>query len=620
MYSFNRLKEAVFAADQNGTEFYGRQWDLERIRTTPPLQKYLAEMRETAEHARQTPVTELPFQKFYLFEATGDRKIYEQAYFERRGCLLALALTTLIDETNLYLETLENLLWEICNEYTWCLPAHLPVAHQEMGLGAVKGYRLPPRQVIDLFAAETGHALAETIVLLGERLNSWLSWRVRQEITERIFMPFSQPERFWWESATMNWAAVCGGSIGMTALLLETDRERLAGILDRVWRSLDCFLEGYAGDGGCAEGISYWTYGFGYYTYFAELLRDYTGGKLDLLSGQKIRQIAEFPAHISLGHNSFINYSDGSSYHQLPAGLVSRLVHRLDATPPPLKEVAGFHADGCYRWATATRTLLWTDPDVLGKPVTAETVYFADLNWLLDRRHLNGQLVAFSAKGGHNDEPHNHNDLGHFILHVGGDNLLCDLGAGVYNRQYFGAERYSIIQNSAAGHSVPVLNGQLQAVGSQYQAKIIRQEQTDGKLNFGLDLTAAYPVAAGLQKFARWFEWQSAEPDGLARLQLLDEFDFRHDENEVTEYFISLCAPLVNAREGTVSWQGEQGRLLLHYDPTAWLAETASFEIGGFGVKANRMYRLSLSSSKLPRHIAAIFRFTLTVSSSGENG
>ena len=32
------------------------------------------------------------------------------------------------------------------------------------------------------------------------------------------------------------------------------------------------FLDGFASDGGCAEGVVYWAYGFGYFTYAADLL------------------------------------------------------------------------------------------------------------------------------------------------------------------------------------------------------------------------------------------------------------------------------------------------------------------------------------------------------------
>ena len=50
--------------------------------------------------------------------------------------------------------------------------------------------------------------------------------------------------------------------------------------------------------------------------------------------------------------------------------------------------------------------------------------------------------VVLIAKAGHNDENHNQNDVGSFILHVNGESLLTDPGPGLYTRDYFRAARY----------------------------------------------------------------------------------------------------------------------------------------------------------------------------------
>ena len=85
----------------------------------------------------------------------------------------------------------------------------------------------------------------------------------------------------------------------MAALLLVEDRERLAGMQIRVVSAMETFLSGYGDDGCCPEGYGYWNYGFGYFVYWAEMLREYTGGAIDLLhSTDKIRRIAEFPAAV----------------------------------------------------------------------------------------------------------------------------------------------------------------------------------------------------------------------------------------------------------------------------------------------------------------------------------
>ena len=375
-----------------------------------------------------------------------------------------------------------------------------------------------------MFAAETSHALAETLLMLGERLSPWMHYRVRAEIDRRIFRPlFHDPAHFFWESVPMNWASVCAGAAGMAALALEDDPERLAGMVERCCRAMECFMEGFGPDGGCAEGIGYWQYGFGYYVYFAEVLREYTGGRLDLLDAELARRVAAFPAGVSLGGESFVNYSDGQSAMRLAPGLVSRLHRRAGMPLVDLDHLPGIHDDHAYRWPHVTRNLVWSEPQVFDGATSAGAVVFENLGWLVDRHRVRDTMVAFSARGGNNGEPHNQNDLGHFIVHIGGESLLADLGAGLYTRQYFGPQRYDHIHNSSAGHSVPLIDGCAQMRGRRALREVLVCDAGQGGAAFELDLTKAYGVP-GLESFTRRFDW--AHTDGGATLSLEDRLVF----------------------------------------------------------------------------------------------
>ena len=71
---------------------------------------------------------------------------------------------------------LEDTMWAICDEYTWALPAHM-----NGNQGIYVNYQ-SDRYTIDLFAAETGQALAEIIRLLGDKLNPLVVKRAKEEI------------------------------------------------------------------------------------------------------------------------------------------------------------------------------------------------------------------------------------------------------------------------------------------------------------------------------------------------------------------------------------------------------------------------------------------------------
>jgi hypothetical protein len=594
-YRFNQIRTAVLAAaPAPGVLPYGVALTpeyLAALRATPALGTLLTELRAAARTAEATPIPALPFRQFRRFEDDGDRQGFERPFFDRRGRLLALAISAVVDETAAPIPALEDVIWEICNEYSWAPPACLPV-----GVAAVRAHHWPPEQVVDLFAAETAHALAETLYLLGDRLQPWLNYRVRSEIERRVFRPLcDDPVHFGWEGNTNNWAAVCAGAAGMAGLLLIDDRERLAGMLDRLLGALACFLTGFGADGGCPEGLGYWVYGFGYYTYFAEMLRVYTGGQLDLLRSEQVARIASFPAAAMLSPGSYVPFSDsfgGRAPYALPTGLISRLAERTGQAVPTLAAPPAFHSDSCYRFAHLTRTLFWTDPQWLGRPVASGTTYLPALAWLIDRQLLGGVPVAFAAKGGHNAEPHNHNDLGHFVLHLGGDNVLTDLGAGLYTRQYFRAERYQALQPSSAGHSVPLIDAQEQVAGPHHAARVVQQAtRTDGA-DFVLDLTRAYALPE-LLEYRRAFAWTTVPATGTARLALTDTFRFGRLPTSLVEVFVSQHLPAL--AEGCVTWRGAHGSIVLRFDAEHWRPELETLSDQDHAGQPITVYRLRLN-------------------------
>lgn len=599
MYTFRQIRQAICAVDMPPTDFpYGIPVIPEQftqLRSEPHLQDFIADIRLEAERAQTTDFPHLPFRLFQMFDADGSRQEYDELYADRRRRLGVMALTALLDTTDTTIGTLEEMIWAICNEYTWALPAHLPI-----GMEAKQAHRLPPEQMVSLMAAETACALAEILRLLGDQLHPFIAYRVRQEIERRVFAPlFNTSIHFGWEDTAMNWSAVCMGATGIAALILEQNSERLAGMMERVVRSMECFLEGYGNDGGCAEGINYWAYGFGYYVYFAEALYTYTNGQLDLLQGDKLRAIASFPSHVSLGSGNFINYSDGHMRVQLPTGLISRLATRLQCSVPEIVQVALTRHDNRYRWSHAIRTLLWSNPQSLSQPTPPTTTYLPDLSWGIDRRSFGSTMVAFSAKGGHNDEPHNHNDLGHFILHIGGESLLADLGPGLYTRDYFHGDRYSFLHTSSEGHSVPLIDGHPQRGGRHHTAEVLSYEPEPDGMVFELDLTQAYAVAH-LSQLTRRFVWRVDAHHHQAQLTLTDTCLFQNPAT-FDEVFISFHSPTLD--DERIIWHGEHGTITMAYDHTSFKATVETITATAFGGLEQVIYRVRLrAQSRQTQH------------------
>jgi hypothetical protein len=125
-------------------------------------------------------------------------------------------------------------------------------------------------------------------------------------------------------------------------------------------------------------------------------------------------------------------------------------------------------------------------------------------------------------KGGHNNEHHNHNDVGSYIVVVAGRMPLADPGAEVYTARTFSSRRYDSSVISSFGHPVPRVAGQLQRAGGDARARVLETRFADGEDVLRLDLRAAYAVPE-LRSLERTFAYDRS---GAASLRVRDAFAF----------------------------------------------------------------------------------------------
>lgn len=560
----------------------------QRILASPAHRELIREMETEAELLLASDLPELSYTLFRQFADSGSRSEYDKTYFTRRKRLTALGLLAwLMPDNRAYADGLCDAVWSVCNEYTWCLTAHLS-GSDELRDGPLYGWgeeMAPGRLTVDLFAAETGFALCEIAVLNEERLPPLLARRIREEVRRRIFVPFLQGT-YGWEQATHNWAAVCAGSVGAAALYLMDDQEELGRLLKRVLAAMDGYMSGFHDDGVCTEGYLYWQYGFGFYVYFADLLKRYTEGRIDLFASAKAESIAFFQQKCFLDGRKIVNFSDS-----LPdAGIFLGLAHYLKACYPGIdvpeaRLRASYGEDHCGRWAPALRNLIWFNGEEEGRPWSAGDAYMEHAQWLVSRRFTEEGCFVFAAKGGHNDEPHNHNDVGHFLVAAHGEPLLIDLGSGLYTRDYFREGRYEVLCTSSRGHSVPVVNGSYQEPGASSAAVVEEIGTGSSRTVFGLELTAAYKVPE-LRRLTRRFVWESGGADG-PKLAVTDTVLFDHTADAAklsfTERLMTMALPEEEA-PGSVLLRGRQAGLRIRYDPQLleWSTQTLA-HIGHFG-------------------------------------
>ena len=437
--------------------------------------KLLVNIRKSAEDFKDKEIKDLTFSKFRDFFETGKRVSYEDEYIEHRKRLNAFLFLCLNGED--YISELEDSIWAVCNEFTWSLPAHL------------RGKTVSEMScVIDLFSAETAFTLSELLSLTEDIINPTVAERIRFEVKRRIIQPYLNGETKI-PCIKNNWDAVCGCGVGASVLYL-CDKKDAEKVIPDVINSMNSFLESYDEDGCCKEGPLYWEYGFGYFCYCADLLYKYTDGKINLFSSEKVHNIALYRQKIVLDKDDVIPFSDASHNFTFYAGLSDYLaVVYDDVISVPLDSETLFEYDYRYRTAAMLRSFYWYDASVKRGSASCGRYTFDTAMQYIFR---NDKFVL-AVKGGNNSEPHNHNDLGSFVLYTAEDGFVFDdPGWPDYDGTYFSGERYKNICASSKGHSTLMIDGKEQLFGENIKTEVLRAGESFVKM----DLSSAYGVKA----------------------------------------------------------------------------------------------------------------------------
>lgn len=517
-----------------------------------------------ADKALAEPRPAITATDYLAFYRNGSREPYQEPEKRRRQRMMALTLAECLEGQGRFADAILDEAWAICEESTWVASAHSADYPEQLYDPAVP--------LIDLYSARTALALAEMDYLLEDLLHPALRIRIRHEVGLRSTTAFLLRDDYWWlgngSRRLNNWTAVCVGATAGAALYLEPDVDRLAQVLEKSLGALQRYLQTFGSDGASNEGVGYWEFGFGYYTLFAHLLTERTGGRIDLLDDPHVRRIAAFPTQVELSAGVFVAFSDTGLDRKPQPALLHFLARRLE-----IPELAALDHDGPGRrmltqrgFSEALRDLFWypadTQPSASAPPPAS---YFADVQWLVARATPGdpaGLVVA--AKAGSNAESHNQNDVGSFMVHWRGETLVAELGAGRYTREYFLPEsRYTMLPNRSRGHSVPLVNGFEQQAGAEFRARDVRHISSGGEDALEMDLAGAYPPEAGLASLSRRIALLRS--GSAPAVEARDTAAFRAGSGALESALITFASAVVE-EPGRVLIVGQRGSLLVGYD------------------------------------------------------
>lgn len=479
---------------------------------------YLEDINSQCDRFRNTEINELKYSDLSLFEKTGNRAIFEKQYFERRLRLAMFSLRCWLFGEKEDIKELEDILWATCNEYSWGLPAHIHAPLSENNPDRTRCLK-------DLFACETAQTIAETLSLCGDLLEEAVVKRCVDEVMSRIIEPFEKAEEGW-EQCGGNWPAVCGGALGMAAVYLVEDEARLKKITDRTKASCNNFFYTMNNDGSYLEGVTYWMYAMKYYVSFDELLKDRTGETI-VPNGEMFKKLASFPYSMCITNDSGYSFSDGEiNAHDMAIvfGIFCKLNENYGVNIPEKSFFARLR-DNESRFVGMVRNIEWFNLSLLHDKKEQSDVYYPDGSLCLMMR---GEY-SLGIKGGHNEEPHNHNDVASYMLTKGNDIICEDLASPVYTGQYFADNRYNFLNASSGGHSLPIVNACMQTNGEEYAADKFEKRENGVVISYA----NAYPTEAALNSLVRCAQLS----DG--GLTIKDTFDFSKNNNVVCERIVT---------------------------------------------------------------------------------
>lgn len=497
------------------------------------------------------------------FARTGSLDLCDETYLKRRTALGTLVVAECIEGAGRFLDDIVNGIWSICEETSWIGIMHSEEADLPLG----KGHSL------DLRAAETGSLLAWVSYLLRDELNKitpHIVQRIQEEVRRRILDAYMERDDYFWmgfaKRPVNNWNPWINSCFLTALLLVEEDPKRRWEGLTKFLTSLDTFLESYHSDGGCDEGTTYWDRAGGALLDCLELLKHATGGVVDLFKVPLIQNIGRYIYRAHIHDSYFINFADGSakiinfqSVQAYKYGLLiedpllcNQAIHQYRLSSVKLVQ---------HPWFPMLRSLSEIKYYAAMTRVDVSPPYLRDV-WLdgiqlMAAREQSGSPAGLyiAAKGGHNDESHNHNDIGQWILYADGYPIIVDAGVNSYNKQTFSDQRYELWTMRSTYHNVPTVNGYEQLPGRDYKAHKVHYLANEDYASLTLDLAYAYPAEAGIRE---WIREITLHRSSSASVKLQDAYDLNRSSNTLQWQFMTCCE-VQERQPGELILQSDKG-------------------------------------------------------------
>ena len=448
-------------------------------------------------------------------------------------------LAELAEGKGRFVDQLVDGLWHLSNSPTWVLSAHLPRQKTKRSLPD------PREQLIDLgsgaLAAQVAvawHFFHETF----DKIDPVISYVIQDAVKKQILDPYLNTAEYrpnWWLGFELkegqvvnNWNPWCNADVILCFLLMEKDPERLDHALRQSARSVDKFWEYVKSDGACEEGPAYWGHAAGKLYDYLKIMSEASDGRFSFFDVKQIKDMGEYISRSYVKNRWVVNFADASAQLSFSPSVVYNYGKAVGSS-----EMMDF---AVYNLGNTSKKLFNTPRPLLSNDVFRSLESLTCINDLETRvNELNARIEAgesfdtlmeslrksvpynvwypetefcymrndagwfVAMKGGHNNESHNHNDIGTFTLYADGVPMFVDAGVGTYTKQTFSKDRYTIWSMRSEWHNLPVINGVYQHDGAEFRSSDVSVSFKPKSRRFSLDISGAYDEEADCKYWKR---------------------------------------------------------------------------------------------------------------------
>ncbi len=537
---------------------------------------------------------------YLAYERNGSRVIMEKPMNENAVALSNLFFAELAEGKGRFLDQIINGVWYFSEMSTWSLSAHVP-AYQS----SKRSLPQTGTHVVDLMAGDMGSFLSWIHYFFQaemDKVNPEIAVRLKNNIQERVIDPYMTRTDMWWQAFELtpkqivnNWNPWCNFNVLTSILLIEDNPEqKIAGIY-KTMRSVDKYINYMKADGACDEGPSYWGHAAAKLYDYLEILALATGNKVNLFDQPMIKDMGEYISQSYIGGDNWVvNFADASARYSGEPLLIYRYGTAVKST-----EMQSFAK---YLWDAKSSKLSFSR-DAFRSLENLRTIHEIDgataalpsnpYKWYPETEflYIREKGFFFGAKGGFNNESHNHNDLGNFILYLDEQPVFIDAGVGTYNKKTFSPQRYDIWTMQSAYHNVPQINGIDQKDGGQFRTKNTKFDAKKGV--FQTDIAGAYPKEAQVNSWIRTYTAKNKS------LQITDQFEINNPSKPNVITFMLAAEPRL-----------ENGKILLNNDKHTMTYDSKIFDASVevlnqddnrlSSIWGEKIYRLRLTAKAMP--------------------